>query len=130
MITQLIQENRIPEFGERIVSIVSACGVAMCGNACDLVLMMLHITLDNFYLDMNGIIHNCSHPSDGDAHFRITEEQIFLAIFAYIDHLFGKIKPKKLFCAHILGFCFCAAILTLRPTCQLWLLTALHPVPR
>ena len=38
-----------------------------------------------------------SHPNDEDAHFRLSEEQIFTAIFAYIDHLFGKIKPKKLF---------------------------------
>jgi 5'-3' exonuclease len=27
----------------------------------------------------------------------MTEEQIFTSIFAYVDHLFGKIKPKKLF---------------------------------
>ncbi|KAM5537240.1 hypothetical protein V8D89_009173 [Ganoderma adspersum] len=64
--SQLIQENKIPEF-------------------------------DNLYVDFNGIIHNCSHPNDEDAHFRLTEEQIFTSIFAYVDHLFGKIKPKKLF---------------------------------
>ncbi|KAJ3538611.1 hypothetical protein NM688_g6492 [Phlebia brevispora] len=64
--SQLIQENKIPEF-------------------------------DNLYIDFNGIIHNCSHPNDEDAHFRLSEEQIFTAIFAYVDHLFGKIKPKKLF---------------------------------
>lgn len=46
---------------------------------------------------MNGIIHNCSHPNDNDVHFRMTEEQIFLAIFNYIDHLFSKIRPQKLF---------------------------------
>ncbi|KAJ7500293.1 exonuclease II [Mycena galericulata] len=51
--SQLIQENKIPEFG--------------------------------------------SHPNDEDAHFRLSEEQIFTSIFAYVDHLFGKIKPKKLF---------------------------------
>jgi 5'-3' exoribonuclease 1 len=38
-----------------------------------------------------------SHPNDEDAHFRMSEEQIFTAIFAYVDLLFGKIKPKKLF---------------------------------
>ncbi|KAJ9477665.1 5'-3' exoribonuclease 1 [Pseudozyma hubeiensis] len=52
---------------------------------------------DNLYLDMNGIIHNCSHPNDSDASFRITETQIFLAVFAYIEHLFNKIKPRKVF---------------------------------
>lgn len=38
-----------------------------------------------------------SHPNDEDAHFRLSEEEIFTSIFAYVDHLFGKIKPKKLF---------------------------------
>ncbi|CAG8501697.1 6461_t:CDS:2 [Acaulospora colombiana] len=46
---------------------------------------------------MNGIIHNCSHPNDSDAHYRISEENIFLDIFNYIDHLFTKIKPKQMF---------------------------------
>lgn len=52
---------------------------------------------DNLYLDMNGIIHSCSHPNDGDAHFRITEADIFLGVFSYIEHIFAKIKPRKLF---------------------------------
>jgi 5'-3' exoribonuclease 1 len=38
-----------------------------------------------------------SHPNDEDAHFRLSEDQIFTSIFAYVDHLFGKIKPRKLF---------------------------------
>ena len=46
---------------------------------------------------MNGIIHNCSHKNVDDVHFRITETDIFLAIFKYIDHVFTKIKPQKLF---------------------------------
>ena len=46
---------------------------------------------------MNGIIHTCSHKNDGDVHFRISEQEIFLAIFSYIDHLFTKIAPQKLF---------------------------------
>ncbi|XP_057669654.1 5'-3' exoribonuclease 1 [Diorhabda carinulata] len=52
---------------------------------------------DNLYLDMNGIIHNCSHPNDEDPHFRITEEKIFQDIFHYIEVLFRMIKPQKLF---------------------------------
>lgn len=46
---------------------------------------------------MNGIIHNCSHPDDGNVQFRITEDQIFLDIFHYIDTLFRMIQPRKLF---------------------------------
>lgn len=52
---------------------------------------------DNLYLDMNGIIHMCSHPDDNDPHFRITEEKIFADIFHYIEVLFHMIKPQKLF---------------------------------
>ena len=52
---------------------------------------------DNFYLDMNGIIHTCSHPNDDDPHFRISEEQIFQHIFHYLEELFRMIQPKKLF---------------------------------
>ncbi|KEF54813.1 alkaline phosphatase D [Exophiala aquamarina CBS 119918] len=65
-ISQLIAENRIPEF-------------------------------DCLYLDMNGIIHNCTHKDSDSVNFRMTEDQMFIAIFNYIEHLFGKIKPKQLF---------------------------------
>lgn len=53
--------------------------------------------IDNLYLDMNGIIHTCSHPNDNDPHFRLSEDAMFTAIFTYIDMLFGIIQPKKLF---------------------------------
>ncbi|XP_063696146.1 5'-3' exoribonuclease 1 [Culicoides brevitarsis] len=52
---------------------------------------------DNLYLDMNGIIHVCSHPNDNDVHFRISEEKIFKDIFQYLEVLFLMIKPRKLF---------------------------------
>ncbi|XP_018800269.1 PREDICTED: 5'-3' exoribonuclease 1 [Bactrocera latifrons] len=52
---------------------------------------------DNLYLDMNGIIHTCSHPDDSNFHFTITEENMFKDIFNYIDKLFFLIKPQKLF---------------------------------
>ncbi|KAF7191855.1 5'-3' exoribonuclease 1 [Pseudocercospora fuligena] len=66
-ISQLIAENRIPEF-------------------------------DNLYLDMNGIIHNCTHnDSDSVTKARLSEDEMFIKIFNYIEFLFGKIKPQKLF---------------------------------
>lgn len=52
---------------------------------------------DNLYLDMNGIIHQCSHPNDEDVHFRISEEKIFTDIFHYLEVLFRIIKPQKVF---------------------------------
>lgn len=53
-ISQLIAENRIPEF-------------------------------DCLYLDMNGIIHNCTHNDSDSATFRMTEDKMFIAIFNYIE---------------------------------------------
>lgn len=54
------------------------------------------IEFDNLYLDMNSILHNCTHFNDGTIS-HLTEEQMFGAIFAYIDHLFNTIKPQKVF---------------------------------
>jgi 5'-3' exoribonuclease 1 len=56
--------------------------------------MRLTVTLQ---LDMNGIIHNCTHSDSDSPTFRMTEDKMFIAIFNYIEHLFGKIKPKQLF---------------------------------
>lgn len=51
---------------------------------------------DNLYLDMNGIIHNCTHKND-DHLSVLPKDKMYIAIFNYIEHLFGKIKPKKVF---------------------------------
>ncbi|OLL25405.1 5'-3' exoribonuclease 1 [Neolecta irregularis DAH-3] len=63
---------------------------------CSQLISVTHIPeFDNLYLDMNGIIHNCTH---NDQHsFQISEDRMFINIFSYIEHLFEKIKPKKLF---------------------------------
>ena len=52
--------------------------------------------VDNFYLDMNGIVHNCTHGPDTDINSRLTEEQMMLKIFAYLERMFDLIRPKKL----------------------------------
>ena len=48
-------------------------------------------------LDMNGIIHNCTHNDSDSATFRMTEDKMFVKIFAYIEHLMSKIQPRQLF---------------------------------
>ncbi|KAL9653281.1 hypothetical protein ABK040_010988 [Willaertia magna] len=53
-------------------------------------------TVDNLYLDMNGIIHNCTHKDD-EIKAQLTEREMILKIFRYIDQLFQLIQPKKHF---------------------------------
>jgi 5'-3' exoribonuclease 1 len=50
---------------------------------------------DNLYLDMNGIIHNCSHPNDNHNH-RISQAEIFKGIFHYLETLVGMVRPRRL----------------------------------
>lgn len=53
------------------------------------------MAIDNFYLDMNGIIHACTH-SNNDKLIEADEVQQFKRIFAYTDNLYKLVKPSKL----------------------------------
>ena len=98
--SQLIEESSIPEFG----------ALAVFPLPLSLINVPIRQPLSRFQRNNpqlcvlcvpdERVDPNCfigSHPNDEDAHFRMSEEQIFTSIFAYVDHLFGKIKPKKLF---------------------------------
>lgn len=52
------------------------------------------VEYDNFYIDMNGLIHPCAHPDDRPA--PDSEEEMLENIFAYIDRLMGVVRPRKL----------------------------------
>lgn len=49
---------------------------------------------DNLYLDMNGIIHPASHPEDRPP--PETEDDMYLAIFDYLDRVFACVRPRRL----------------------------------
>lgn len=41
--------------------------------------------VDNFYLDMNGIIHPCTHGNNSDEIIVLDETAMFKKIFGYVD---------------------------------------------
>lgn len=49
---------------------------------------------DNLYLDMNGIVHPCSHPEDRPA--PRDEEEMMVEIFKYTDRVVNMVRPRKL----------------------------------
>ncbi|KAH7931284.1 putative 5-3 exonuclease [Leucogyrophana mollusca] len=49
---------------------------------------------DNLYLDMNGIVHPCTHPEGKPA--PETEEEMMVEIFSYTERVVNMIRPRKL----------------------------------
>lgn len=52
------------------------------------------IEFDNLYVDMNGLIHPCSHPEDREA--PRTEEEMYANVVKYVDRLVAAIRPRKI----------------------------------
>ncbi len=50
--------------------------------------------MDNLYLDMNGIVHPCSHPEDRPP--PATEEDMMLEVFKYTERVVNMVRPRKL----------------------------------
>lgn len=50
--------------------------------------------VDNFYLDMNGIIHPCTHGNSDDL-VVLDETEMFKKIFLYVDRLYKLVRPRN-----------------------------------
>jgi len=48
---------------------------------------------DNLYLDMNGIVHPCSHPEDRPA--PANEAEMMLEVFKYTERVVNMVRPRK-----------------------------------
>lgn len=50
--------------------------------------------IDNLYLDMNGIVHPCTHPEGKPP--PENEQEMMLEIFKYTDRVVNMVRPRKL----------------------------------
>ncbi|ELR19152.1 5'3' exoribonuclease 2, putative [Acanthamoeba castellanii str. Neff] len=46
------------------------------------------VDVDNLYLDMNGVVHQCRQGAN-------SEEELIVATFQYIEALVDIVRPKK-----------------------------------
>jgi 5'-3' exoribonuclease 2 len=49
---------------------------------------------DNLYLDMNGIVHPCTHPEDRPP--PEDEEEMMIEVFRYTQRVVNMVRPRKL----------------------------------
>ena len=66
--------------------------------------------IDNFYLDMNGIIHPCTHGNNEDEITLLDETEMFKKIFGYVDRLYKIVQPKKVLYLAVDGVSQCICI--------------------
>ncbi|EDR22159.1 5'-3' exoribonuclease, putative [Entamoeba dispar SAW760] len=52
------------------------------------------VEYDNFYIDLNGLIHPCYHPTDRQT--PETNVDVFVLLTQYIDYMIDIVRPRKL----------------------------------
>jgi 5'-3' exoribonuclease 2 len=63
---------------------------------------------DNLYLDMNGIVHPCSHPEDRPP--PQDEEEMMREIFKYTERVVNMVRPRKLLMIAVGSWILCALL--------------------
>lgn len=58
----------------------------------------------NLYLDMNGIVHPCSHPEDRPP--PTTEEEMMFDVFEYTDRVVNMVRPRRLLMIAVGMLCY------------------------
>lgn len=58
---------------------------------------------DNLYLDMNGIVHPCTHPEGKPP--PADEQEMMMEIYKYTDRVVNMVRPRKLLMIAI-GMCY------------------------
>ena len=58
-----------------------------------MLIVMSFLQHDNLYLDMNGIVHPCSHPEDRPP--PETEEEMMMEVFKYTERVVNMVRPRK-----------------------------------
>ena len=66
----------------------------------------------------NGIIHNCTHGNDPDV--KLTEEEMIVKIFNYLDKLFHIAKPQVCVDASTGTACIASPSKRTPPQCTCW----------
>jgi 5'-3' exoribonuclease 1 len=60
----------------------------------------LSINVDNLYLDLNSIVHNCIHGNDAKLHERVSKlvdfDEVWTNIMKAIDEVVHTVKPQKI----------------------------------
>ena len=62
---------------------------------------MLTEHIDNLYLDLNGIVHNCIHGNDAKLHEKVSKlategnfDEVWVNIMKAIDEIVHTVKPR------------------------------------
>lgn len=64
--------------------------------------------MDNLYLDMNGIVHPCTHPEGKPP--PSNEQEMMLEIFKYTDRVVNMVRPRKVLMIAV-GMSFLLAVM-------------------